>query len=43
MSFDVFEHMTDKQIIDVFKKIKSDYIIVKIPCSTIEKEIELAS
>lgn len=31
---DVLEHMTDKQIIEVFKKIESKNLIIRIPVST---------
>lgn len=30
---DVLEHMTDEEIVDLFKKIKVETIIVRIPCS----------
>lgn len=34
IALDVFEHMTDTQIVDVFNTFKSDYLIIRIPCSS---------
>ncbi len=38
---DVLEHMTDRQIEEVFENYKSDILIVRIPCSIDGKEFAL--